>query len=156
MADRIIGYDLAVPNMEGTDNVTRYLLDILNSYPGLDGEEIRFQNIEAGLSMVPLGNAAVISERVSITNHVTQRCQYSFQIFRTAKGLSENNQIRYKEFLDNLALWLNQMEYPDMAEGMEMISIKPAAASALYVREGNQTQAWMVPINASYTREFDK
>lgn len=155
MADKIIGYDLATPNAEGTDNVTRYLLDILNAYPGLDGE-VRFQNADAGLSFVPLGNVAILTEKVSITDHVTQKCQYSFQLFRTAKGLSENNQIRYKEFLDNLALWLQQIEYPALADGMEMNSIKPAAASALYVREDNQTQAWMIPINATYTREFDK
>lgn len=156
MAQRILSYDLATPNAEGTDNVTRYLLDLLNSYPGLDGEEIRFQKIDAGLSMVPLGNAAVLTEKVSITNHVTQKCQYSFQLFRLAKGLSETNQIRYKEFLDQLALWLNQIDYPDMGEGLEMTSIKPAGSAALYVREGNQTEAWMIPINANYTREFDK
>lgn len=155
--DKIVGFDLATPNAEGTDNVTLYLLDLINSYPLLDGEEIRFQSIKSGtMTMVPTSNVAILSEKKSITGHVTQKCQYAFQIYKTAKGLSENNQIRYKEFLDNLGLWLQGLDYPAMADGMKMDSIKPANTSALYVRDDNQSEAWMIPINAVYIREFER
>lgn len=155
--DKIVGFDLSTPNVDGTDNVTLYLLELLNSYPLLDGEEIRFQSIKSGnMTMVPTSNVAIMSERKSITGHVVQKCQYAFQIYRTAKGLSENNQIRYKEFLDNMGVWLQGLNYPAMAEGMKMDSIKPSNTSALYMREDNQSEAWMIPITATYIREFDK
>lgn len=153
----IVGFDLSVPALDGSDNVTLYLLEVLNSYPDLP-EEIRFQSIssDSNFTMVPTSNVAILTERVSITGHVVQTCQYGFEIFRKAKGLSETNQIRYKEFLDKLGLWIQQIDYPAMAEGMEMQSIKPNNSSALYVKNDNQDEAWMVSITATYTREFDK
>lgn len=159
MKEKPIGYDLSTPAADGSDDMTIYIINFLNTYPKLEGEEVRFQRVgQENISMVPLGNASILSNKVSITNHVRQKCQYSFQLFRKSVGLSENMQIKYKEFLDNFAMWLQMQEYPQegLPEGVEITSMLPGAAAALYVREDNQSEAWMIPIDVKYTREFDK
>lgn len=171
MDSKIVGYDLATPSADGQDNVTQYLLRLINQFPLLeDDDEVAFQNIDGtvALSLVPISNVAIISEKQDVIGHVKQVCQYSFQIFKTAKGLSERNKIRYKEWLDTLGMWLQGQPleidgiiytlfaYPDMIEGKTMKSIKPANPSVLFATSDGKNEAWVITIDALYTNEFDR
>lgn len=171
MADtKILGYDYSVPSVDGTDNVTKYLLGLVNSNPLLkDDEEITFQNIDnSKMSFVPISNVAILSEKTDICGHVKQTCQYSFQIFKTAKALSENNKIRYKEWLDKLGMWLQGQpimvegieyiltEYPPINNNKKIKLIKTAQPSVLYSTSDGKNEAWVIAIDAVYYNEFDR
>ena len=56
---KIVGYDYTMPYADGTDNVTTALMNLLNSYPGLDeNDEITFSTLEvnSGKAMFPVSS----------------------------------------------------------------------------------------------------
>ena len=83
MADKPIVYDVT-----GTELLTTALRELINTYPGLNGETITFATLgaDSGKAMFPTQGAVIQSERQSITGHVTQNCQYPFSIYYRAGG----------------------------------------------------------------------
>ena len=89
MADerRIIGYDV-----DGYDVITSAVMDLLNNYPGLEeNDEIRFSvlDLSSGKAMFPSAGAVITMERISITDHVVQECQYPFSVVNRAAVTDE-------------------------------------------------------------------
>ena len=71
----------------GFEMLTNAVRDLLQSYPGLGRREILFEELDkdGGLIFSADGGALVITERRSITDHITQTCQYPFLVvYRTA------------------------------------------------------------------------
>lgn len=163
--DEPVRYDI-----DGFDIITNAILDLLNGYP--NGEsDIRFATLaeDEGIAMFPNAGAIIQAERVSITNHVFQRCLYPFSIFYRATGLSENRKIAVKEWMDTLGRWLEKQpiknsdgsilvlsDYPALNDGRKIEGITRTSPTVLSDIAENQTQDWVINLQVVYTYEFDK
>ena len=107
MAEKQITYDV-----DGYDVITDALQTLINQYPALDGDVIKFSTLgnESGKAMFPVSGAVVESEKENIIGHVTQVCLYPFYIIYRESGLTEENRAKVKEWLDNLGKWLERKE----------------------------------------------
>lgn len=166
MAEEIIGYDL-----DGYEAVTNALRMLVNEYPALeDGEKIAFGVLgeDEGLAMFPSSSAVIQSERVDITDHVTQTCMYPFYIYYRAGSLTENRKANVKEWLDDLGRWLERQPieldgstvqlagYPPLTKNRKFTDIKRQTQAYQAVVNGNQTEDWVLYLNARYRNEYDK
>lgn len=167
---KILGYDLSVPSVDGSDNLTRTLLDLLNEFPALAGEEVKFQTLAAtnGKGMFPTSQAAILSEVDDVTGHVEQKCSYPFLIVSRASGLSESRKAKVKELLDTFGKWLERQPvsvnstvykmdvYPALADGMEFLNIQRTSQASLYGTTEDKAEDWAIAIQATYRNEFDR
>ncbi|MBQ6679549.1 MAG: hypothetical protein IJM76_05950 [Lachnospiraceae bacterium] len=168
MADerRIIGYDV-----DGYDVITSAVMDLLNNYPGLEeNDEIRFSvlDLSSGKAMFPSAGAVITMERISITDHVVQECQYPFSVVYRAAALSESRRTSVKDWLDKLGRWLEKQvirigdtdykidEYPKLDSGREFRRFSRSSPAYLYTVQSNQSEDWTIQITAYYHNEFDR
>lgn len=168
---KIVGYDLNIPNADGTDNVTTALRTLVNDYPGLSaGDEIEFGvlEVDSGRAMFPTSSVAILSEKEDITGHVEQKCAYPFLLIYRTKGANENRKAAIKEWLDNFGRWLEKQEivisgqtykldkYPALKGDREFLSISRQTQSYLYGTDEDKTEDWAISIQALYRNEFDR
>lgn len=165
MAEKQVVYDV-----DGYDVITDALLTLLNQYPALDGEEIKFSTLgdNNGISMFPISGAVVESEKENIIGHVTQVCLYPFYIIYRESGLSEQNRAKVKEWLDNIGKWLEKKEitvrdkkyqlteYPTLTGERKFLGISRQTPSYLDNTTENMTEDWAMSISARYQYEYDK
>lgn len=160
-----------VIDIEGSEAVSKVLLTLLNSFPGLDGKNILFSTLSeaSGIGFFPTSGAALLTDKEDITGHVRQVCLYPFNIIYRAAPETEMQKIRIKEFLDALGKWLEQQpiilnkkteqlsEYPDLDSGNRKIKsisrINPAHLSAAY---NDGIEDWIISATLRYENEFDK
>lgn len=164
MANEETKYDI-----EGFDLVTSALLDLVNSFPGLDDEVIGFATLDAenGIAMFPSSGAVVRVERESVTGNVHQECLYPFSVYYRAVGLTENRKIRVKEFLDNLGRWLEKQlividdtgyvikDYPPIS-GERKITKIARTSPAYQIQANNSVEDWGISLQAHYTNDFER
>lgn len=95
-------------DVEGADAVSKVLLTLLNTYPGLSGKSILFSTLgeTSGVAFFPTSGAAILSNKEDITGHVKQVCLFPFIIVYRAAPKTETQRIRIKEFLDSVGKWL--------------------------------------------------
>lgn len=156
----IIGYDFDTISQDGSDSLTQALIELLNSYPGLtettvDG--ITFQVLDAtkGIAMYANPSVAILTEKESITGHVSQTCAYAFTVvYRTRIGTSGKEKI--KEWLDNLGRWIERVEYPALSGGREFIKISRTTQGYLYGTTEDKAEDWAISLQATYRNEFDR
>lgn len=164
---KILGYDYSMPYADGTDNITRALRELLNSYPELSAsDEITFSvlNADSGKAMFPISSVAILSEKEDITGHVEQTCVYPFMVIYRTSGLTENRKANVKEWLDNLGRWLEKQEvkgnilnnYPALTGDMEFKKIARTSQGYLYNTNEDKVEDWAISIQATYTNEFDR
>ena len=165
MAEKQITYDV-----DGYDVVTDALLTLINQYPALDGDVVKFSTLskESGKSMFPISGAVIESEKENIIGHITQVCQYPFYIICRESGLSEQNRAKVKEQLDNLGKWLEKKEisiedkkyqlkeYPTLTGERKFLSISRQTPSYLDNVTESMTEDWAISISARYQYEYDK
>lgn len=164
MADKKeIKYDL-----DGYDIITTALMELLNQYPDLGNDTIRFSTFatESGIAMFPSIGAVVETEKRSVTGKVYQNCNYPFTIVYKLAGLSEGNKIEVKDFLDKLGRWLEKQpvnigteqlrlaDYPLLTENREIKSISRTTPSYLDTVEENKIENWVIPMILRYTNEY--
>ena len=164
MAERKeIKYDL-----DGYDIITNALMILLNQYPDLGSDEIRFSTFatESGIAMFPSLGAVVESERRSITGYVYQSCNYPFNIVYKVAGVSERNKIKVKDFLDKLGRWLEKQPitigtqeykleaYPTLTDNREITSISRTTPAYLESIEENKLENWVVSVILRYKNEY--
>lgn len=167
---KIVGYDYTMPYADGTDNVTTALMNLLNSYPGLDeNDEITFSTLEvnSGKAMFPVSSVMILSEKKSITGHVTQTCAYPFVLIYRASGISEIRKAKIKEWLDNLGRWLSMQpvninnevyklnSYPELSGEREFEKISSTSQGYLYGVTEDKAEDWAISIQATYKNEYD-
>lgn len=158
-------------DIEGSEAVSKVLLTLLNSFPGLDGKSILFSTLSdsSGIGFFPTSGAALLTNKEDITGHVKQVCLYPFNIIYRAAPETEAQKIRIKEFLDALGKWLEQQPvilgkktvqlsvYPDLASGNRKIKSisrnNPAHLSAVY---NDGIEDWIISATLRYENEFDK
>lgn len=139
------------------------LLALLNRFPGLDGENITYQELEDsyGICMAPESSPVVMSQNTDIVGGVHRNCQFSFLVVYRTDTSDEEQKLRVSKFLDDIAAWLCKdpvddyrlTGYPALTGGR---TITGATRSNVYAFEENEnkSQDWAVSITVQYTHDF--
>ena len=146
----------------------RAIRALLNGYPGLDGEKIRFEELgeESGIAFSADSGALVMAERRSITDHVTQTCQFPFLVVYRTTSTREFEKLNVSAFLDSLGKWICKepveiagedhrlLSYPEISDGRRITRITRNNSYGTVPNE-NKSQDWILPVSVQYTYEFD-
>ena len=101
-----------VIDVDGSNAVSRVLMDLLNTFPGLDKKQkIEFATLpetSAGIGFFPTMGAIYEKNNEDITGHVKQVCAYPAQVVYRTSVRTEEQRMRVKEFLDALGRWLER------------------------------------------------
>lgn len=160
---KIIGYDAS-----GYNILTNAVMDLLSQFPGLNGREILFEELqkESGIAFSADNGALVISERRSITDHVTQQCQFPFYIIYRSASTKEYQKLQVQAFFDAIGKWLckepveingereHLSVYPALSDGRKITRITRSNSYGLEPNEDG-VQDWLMPVTVQYTNEFD-
>lgn len=145
------------------------VLELLNQFPGLDGQYISFASLtdDGGISMELESGALVYTETEDIIGNVKQECQFPFFVVNRTDATSEYLKKSIAEFLDNLGAWIckepvtvgdavHQLtEYPKLTGERKIKSVTRFNSYALEKNE-NGTQDWVIPITVNYTHKFTR
>ena len=153
----------------GYDVLTEAMKDLLNQYPGLDGEMITFEELpeDGGMCFSADNGALVYSEKESVTAHVRQICRYPFYVIYRVGSTDERAKMNAQTFLDGMGKWLCKepvtidgtayklTTYPALSEGR---IIKKITRDNSYGIDPNQNgvQDWLLPVTVEYENEFDR
>lgn len=159
-------------DIDGSEAVSKVLVELLNTYPGLQAsQKIQFSALAetSGIGFFPVAGSAVQSHREDITGHVVQQCQYPFNIVYRAAPKTEDQRIRIKEILDTIGRWLECQPitisgkayqlaaYPSLKSGDRKIqSISRANPAYLNAAYQDGIEDWVIAGNVLYSNEFDK
>ena len=160
---KIIGYDVS-----GYEILTNAVMDLLSQYPGLNGRTILFEELgkESGIAFSADNGALIISERRSITDHVSQQCQYPFYIIYRSASTREYQKLQVQAFFDSIGKWLckepveingesaHLAAYPPLSDGRKITRITRSNSYGLEPNEDG-VQDWLMPVTVQYTNEFD-
>lgn len=153
----------------GYDVLTEAMQNLLNQYPGLDGEYITFEELQedGGIAFSADNGALVYSEKESVTAHVRQICRYPLYVVYRVGANSERVKMTAQTFLDGIGKWLCKESvtidgtaykltaYPKLSEGR---IIKKITRDNSYGLEPNKdsVQDWILPVTVEYENEFDR
>ena len=152
----------------GYELLTKAMRDLLNDFPGLNGQRILFEEIEedSGLAFSADAGALVMAEKKSITDHVTQDCQFPILIIYRTAATREFQKLNVSAFLETLGKWICKepveidgetyklLGYPKISDGRKITRITRNNAYGTVPNE-NKTQDWILPVSVRYTYEFD-
>lgn len=152
----------------GYEYMKKAIKDLLNQYPGLDGEKIYFEELgeDSGIAFSADSGALVMSEQRSITDHVTQTCQFPFLLVYRTTATREFEKLNVSAFLDTLGKWLCKepveikgvshrlITYPVISDGRKITRITRNNSYGTVPNE-NKSQDWILPVSVQYTYEFD-
>ena len=152
----------------GYEYMKKAIKALLNQYPGLNGEKIYFEELgeEEGIAFSADAGALVMAERRSITDHVTQTCQFPFLLIYRTTATREFEKLSVSAFLDTLGKWICRepveiqgtpyrlLEYPTIADGRKITRITRNNSYGTVPNE-NKSQDWVLPVSVQYTYEFD-
>lgn len=139
------------------------LLTLLNQFPGLDGENITYQELEDsyGICMAPESSPVVLTSQTDIVGGVHRSCQFSFLVVYRTDTSDEAQKLYVSKFLDDLAAWVCKdpvedyvrVAYPVLTDGR---TITGATRSNVYAFEENEnkSQDWAVSIAVQYTHDY--
>lgn len=159
---RIIGYDVT-----GYEILTNAVLALLSEFPGLNGREILFEELgESGIAFSADNGALIITERRSITDHVTQTCQFPFFIVYRTTSTKEFQKLQVQSFFDSIGKWICKepveingeqvrlKNYPQLSDGRKITKVTRSNSYGLEPNEDG-VQDWLMPVTVEYTNEFD-
>lgn len=152
----------------GYEYMKKAIKALLNQYPGLDGEKIYFEELgeDSGIAFSADAGALVMSERRSITDHVTQTCQLPFLLVYRTTATREFEKLNVSAFLDTIGKWLCKepveingvshrlTTYPVISDGRKITRITRNNSYGTVPNE-NKSQDWILPVSVQYTYEFD-
>lgn len=157
-----IGFDVS-----GYNILTNAVLDLLSGFPGLNGREIFFEELdESGIAFSADNGALIISERRSITDHVTQVCQFPFYIIYRSTSTKEFQKLQVQAFFDSIGKWICKepaevggetirlTAWPELSEGRKITRVTRGNSYGLEPNEDG-VQDWLMPATVQYTNEFD-
>ena len=152
----------------GQEVLTKAVVELLATYPGLNGREILFEELgkESGIAFFAGAQALVITEKKTITGRILQTCQYPFYVYYRTTSTQERQKISVQTFLDSLGKWLCQepaevngeyirlYEYPDLTQGRKITRVtRDNSAGTEPTEEG--VQDWILPVTVQYTNEIE-
>ena len=156
MTEKVIGIDST-----GTELLTNAMKTLLNQYPAAD-EPIRFEQLDenGGIAMSADNGAMILSEKVSITGKVSQKCTYPFYVVYRVSGTAERQKLTAQTFLDGIGRWIcgelaNKPTLPQLSGGRTIKRIARANSYGV-APNSNHVQDWLLPITVQYTNEFYK
>ena len=152
----------------GYEYMKRAIKALLNHYPGLNGEKIYFEELgeDSGIAFSADAGALVMSERKSITDHVTQTCQFPFLLVYRTPATREFEKLNVAAFLDTIGKWLCKepveirgeayriLQYPAISDGRKITKITRNNCYGTVPNE-NKSQDWILPVSVQYTYEYD-
>ena len=152
---------------EGYSVLRDAVLDLLNQFPGLDGETVVFQSLseDYGLSVEPEGGALIFTESRDIVGGVYQTCRYPFFLVYRSDTSDEYQKTRVSTLLDTIGAWICRepveingenvrlIEYPELSGGRKITGVTRDNSYALTQNE-NKTQDWVIPITVLYNHDF--
>lgn len=152
----------------GFEMLTNAVRALLQGFPGLGMREILFEELDesSGLIFSADGGALIMSEKRSITDHITQTCQYPFLVVYRTSATTEREKLNVQTFLETLGKWLCMepvqingietkiLEYPTLTEGRKITRVTRSNSYGTAPNE-NKTQDWVLPVVVQYTHEFD-
>ena len=152
----------------GYELLTKAVKVLLNEFPGLNGQKILFEEIEeeSGLAFSADAGALVMSERRSITDHITQECQFPFLVIYRTSSTREFQKLNVSAFLDTLGKWICKepveidgvtyklTSYPTISDGRKITRITRNNSYGTAPNE-NKSQDWILPVSVQYIYEFD-
>lgn len=159
---KIIGYDVT-----GYEILTNAVLALLAQFPGLNGREILFEDLEeSGIAFSADNGALIISERRSITDHVTQTCQFPFYLIYRTTSTKEFQKLQVQAFFDSIGKWICKEPVKINGENVRLTNYPPLSddrkitrvtRSNSYGLDPNKdgVQDWLMPITVQYTNEFE-
>ena len=152
----------------GYEELTKAIKAMLNKFPGLDGEKIYFEELgeESGIAFSADAGALVMAERRSITDHVTQTCQFPFLVVYRTTATREFQKLNVSSFLEMLGKWICKepveidgkqyrlTHYPSVSDGRRITRITRNNVYGTVPNE-NKSQDWILPVSVQYFYEFD-
>ena len=157
-------------DVDGFEEVTDALMDMMNSYPGLDTDEhFDFSTVpvDDGLAVIASSGSFIVDEKESITGHVKQFCAYPFVIVNRVSGLSQKRKIAVKEWMDTIAKWLTRqevsihgkkykLEWPVLIGDRKITNIERQSPSYLESINDDKSENWVMELMLKYRNEFDR
>lgn len=155
-------------DVTGYEILTNAVLVLLSQFPGLNGREILFEELEkeSGLAFSADNGALIMTERRSITDHVWQTCQYPFYIVYRTASTTEYQKLQVQAFFDAIGKWLCRepvevngetvrlSSYPTLTDGRKITRVTRSNSYGLAPNEDG-VQDWLLPVVVEYTNEFD-
>ena len=152
----------------GYELLTNAVKALLNQFPGLNGQEILFEELDesAGIAFSADAGALVMAERRSITDHITQECQFPFLVVYRTTTTREFQKLNVAAFLETLGKWICKepvdidgethrlLSYPEISDGRKITRISRNNSYGTVPNE-NKSQDWILPVSVQYTYEFD-
>jgi hypothetical protein len=152
----------------GYELLTKAVKDLLNQFPGLNGQRILFEELEeeSGIAFSADAGALVMAERRSITDHITQECQFPLLVIYRTSSTREFQKLNVSAFLDTLGKWICKepveidgqeyrlTTYPEISDGRKITRITRNNSYGTVPNE-NKSQDWILPVSVQYTYEFD-
>lgn len=161
----VITYDFA-----GYDKITTALRELVNNFPGLDGESVAYATLseDGGISIFPTSGPVIQKERKSVTGNVYQECLYPFVIVSRSAGLNSNRKANVKEWLETFGRWLEKQpvtfdgntyykldEYPQLTDGRKILEIARQSVAYLDSQGADMVEDWAISITLKYSNEYD-
>lgn len=154
-------------DVQGEESITAALVDLLNDCPFISFD-ISFASLpeKSGIAIYPTGGSAILSERKSITDHVTQNCAYSFAVVYRTFGSNDSRKQNAKELLDNVGRWLERQKvkvgsteyqlegYPELTSGRVIRQITRQSSAAIDTIS-DTSEIWGIRMRCEYRNEFD-
>ena len=156
-------------DVDGSEIVSKVLLELLNKCPALCGKKVAFSTLgeDEGLGFFPSVGAAITSETETITGDVHQVCAYPFDVVLRCAPKTEAARIRCKELLDAIGRWLERQPivvngemhtmdaYPALTEGNRKIrAISRTSPSHLNAVYQNGVEDWLFSGSLRYENIF--
>ncbi len=158
-------------DLDGQVTVADAISDLLKQYPGLEqGETIEFSKLEedGGFGWFPAGGAVIDDEKISITDHVTQQCQFPFFIVYRSHFRTSDQRKDVQNLLDNIGRWLEQQtivikggehrlnSYPELSGDREIEQILRKSTAYLDNVQESGCEDWVISIVLEYRNEYDR
>lgn len=157
-----IGFDVS-----GYEILTNAVLALLHQFPERNGQEILFEELgDSGIAFSADNGALIISERRSVTDHVSQTCQFPFYIIYRTTSTKEFQKLQVQSFFDSIGKWICKepveirgetmqlTAYPKLSDGRKITRVTRSNSYGLEPNEDG-VQDWLMPVTVQYTNEFD-
>lgn len=157
------------PDIVSEEYLSKAIQDLLNDCPLISGD-VSFASLPevGGIAFYPTGGAVVLTERASITDHISQTCAYSFSLVAMSYGENETRKRASKELLDRIGAWLEKRpvtdgeqvylldHYPTLTNGRKITAITRQTAASLDSVTEAQSYLWSIALRAEYRTEYDR
>ncbi|MBR2680492.1 MAG: hypothetical protein IKE23_07030 [Exiguobacterium sp.] len=150
-------------DVDGYDEVTKALSDLLNECPLID-ENVRFNVLydDGGIAFFPVTGAVIERERKDVLGGVEQWCSYPFIIVDREFSLDEDRRVAVKEWLDSIGRYLEKQTvdgavlsaYPTLTGNRYFTEIRRTSPSSQMDINQDGSEDWSISMVARYRNSY--